>query len=128
MRRERFNKALDCDFPVDAHARDVQGVERLFAAVAPDFPTVTWIRVDTLMCDRTHCATELDGVPLYFDESHLNDMASRLLARKWLASHGNPLLGDASPACPDSTGNRTCARASDKKEMQVATPAPSMAR
>jgi peptidoglycan/LPS O-acetylase OafA/YrhL len=92
LRRERFQKALNCDLPVALHQRDVQGVEQVFAAVAPDFPTVTWVRVDALMCDTRRCVTELDGVPLYLDESHLNDLASRLLARKWIAAHGNPLL------------------------------------
>jgi len=33
----------------------------------------------------------MDDIPLYKDDGHLNDVGSRLLAKKWLAHFGNPL-------------------------------------
>lgn len=33
----------------------------------------------------------LAGIPLYKDPGHLNDIGARLLAKKWIATFGNPL-------------------------------------
>lgn len=91
MRAERFKRQLDCTMPVLTYLNESAGIRGFFAILKKEFPDVVWINVDELLCDRTKCITELDGIPLYKDRGHLNDVGSRLLAKKWLARFGNPL-------------------------------------
>ena len=96
LRNERFQLKLQCGFPRAKHTAYVALAERTFTSLAKEFPNVVWVRVDNLMCNENECVTEMDGIPLYKDGGHLNDIASRLLARKWLLQFGNPLANTQS--------------------------------
>lgn len=91
LRRERFGRVLDCRMPVSRHLDDVAGVSMVFDRVRAEYPSVVWVDVDKLLCDEAFCTTEINGVPLYRNGGHLNDVGSRLLARRWIAKYGNPL-------------------------------------
>lgn len=92
LRAERFNRKLDCTLPAERHFARTAGVRNLFDSLKQEFPDVIWIDPDQLLCNEQRCLTEMDGVPLYKDHGHLNDVGSRLLARKWLERYGNPLV------------------------------------
>lgn len=91
LRNERFGYAAECSLPIKEHA-DYRAAEvGLFRELAREFPAVVWVDVGRLVCDRDICRTEMDGVPLYKDDGHLNNIGARLLAKKWLERYGNPL-------------------------------------
>lgn len=92
LRRERFALSLDCRSPAAKHRNEVAGVSAVFQRLSLEFPDVRWLQADRLLCDMDYCQTEMDGLPLYKDDGHLNDVGSRLLARKWLERYGNPLM------------------------------------
>ena len=81
----------ECGFPTSKHAAYIDLTERIFATLEKEFPSVVWVRVDKLMCNQTTCFTEMNGIPLYKDGGHLNDVGSRMLAKRWLEEFGNPL-------------------------------------
>ncbi len=91
LKNERFRYSHDCSFAVERHEAQVAGVGAFFQELKADFPEVVWVDPALIMCEGGRCATEIDGVPLYKDGGHLNDVGSRLLAQKWLARFGNPL-------------------------------------
>lgn len=66
-------------------------MQEFFSRLGGEFPSVVWLDPGDLLCDESVCVTEIDGVPLYKDRGHLNDMGARQMARKWLARYGNPL-------------------------------------
>lgn len=94
LRRERFAASLDCRLRAAEHRRSVAAVSAVFQRLGREFPRVYWLEVDRLFCDEEYCQTEMDGLPLYKDGGHLNDIGSRLLAHKWLERFGNPLVAD----------------------------------
>lgn len=91
LRNLRFGRELDCTIPLDQHVQDAANATAVFEKLKKQFPDVVWIDPALVMCDGERCATEIDGLPLYKDDGHLNDMGSRLLAKKWLERFGNPL-------------------------------------
>jgi len=91
LRNERFGHSHDCSLSVERYEAQVAGVGSFFQELKADFPEVVWIDPALIMCEAGRCATEIDGLPLYKDGGHLNDLGSRLLAQKWLARFGNPL-------------------------------------
>ena len=91
LRVERFGVSLDCTLPVAAHRRKVKDVHEFFSRLGEEFPSVMWLDPGDLLCDERVCVAEIDGVPLYKDRGHLNDMGARQMARTWLARYGNPL-------------------------------------
>lgn len=92
LRAERFQRRLDCTFPAGEYLANTAGVRALFKSLKRDFPDVIWVEPDKLLCDQRRCLTEMEGVPLYKDRGHLNDVGSRLLAKKWIEKYGNPLV------------------------------------
>lgn len=91
LRAERFGDPLECTLPAKLHASKTAGIDEYFARLRGEFPEVVFVDTEVLICASGRCATELDGVPLYRDVSHLNDYGSRLLARIWTRVYGNPL-------------------------------------
>jgi hypothetical protein len=64
----------------------------LFAELAKTFPTLEFIDPTTILCDKKHCRTEIEGVPLYRDDDHLNRIGSSSLGERYLQENGNPFL------------------------------------
>ena len=48
------------------------------------------------MCDKALCFTEMQGMPLYADEDHLNGLGSKIVGERYLAEYGNPLIVEQS--------------------------------
>lgn len=91
LRNLRFGHETDCTIPLDQHVQGTADATAVFENLKKQFPDVVWVDPARVMCDGVRCATEIDGLPLYKDEGHLNDMGARLLAQKWLERFGNPL-------------------------------------
>ena len=93
LRNERFKLADDCTVPIARHEAQTAGVRAVFDELRREFPDVVWVDPAKSMCAEGRCMTELDGLPLYKDGGHLNDLGARLLARKWLERFENPVRG-----------------------------------
>lgn len=91
LRSERFGLPLSCELPLRDHLERTKRVSQFLHGLQRDFPDLVLVTPDAIMCDASYCLTEMDGVPLYEDDGHLNDVGSRLLARVWLERFGNPL-------------------------------------
>lgn len=48
------------------------------------WPELVWLQPAQVLCDATQCQTELDGLPLYRDDSHLNYLGAREIGRRYL--------------------------------------------
>lgn len=98
LRAERFDKPQDCSLAAAKHRVRSVGVSQFFYRLRNEFPAVVWVEPDRIICDSTRCQTEIDGIPLYRDVGHLNDIGSRMLARRWLEKYGNPLVPNTQQA------------------------------
>ena len=59
-----------------------------------DFPEITLIDPNDVLCKKDGCAASIDGDILYKkDGSHINYSSSEKLGEKYLKNHKNPLLG-----------------------------------
>lgn len=81
----------DCSIAAADHLQEQQDFEQLRAAVDAQVKGVVWIDPVRVMCDDERCESVLDGVPLYSDESHLNQVGSKKMGREFLRRFGNPL-------------------------------------
>lgn len=54
------------------------------------YPIITVIDPSLVMCDKLNCFSELNGIPLYRDGSHLNYIGSRLVGEIYLRQFINP--------------------------------------
>ena len=50
-----------------------------------------WINPRKVLCDDERCQTVLNGIPLYRDESHLNNVGGIEIGKEYLKRFGNPL-------------------------------------
>lgn len=91
LRAARFGIKSSCTLPISRYITSTARVREVFFGLQAEFPNVLWIDAAKLLCSRTDCVTEMDGIPLYKNAGHLNDVGSRLLADKWIAKYGNPL-------------------------------------
>ncbi len=85
-----FNSALDCTMPRAQATQRHQFLDEILATLQPEFPQLVVIDPKNVMCDAERCYAEVDGVPLYLDDNHLNDTGSRTLGRAYLEKNGNP--------------------------------------
>lgn len=63
---------------------------QLFEQIAEEYPQVRFIDPNRVLCNDEQCATELDGVPLFRDDDHLNRIGADWLGQQYLARFGNP--------------------------------------
>lgn len=80
-----------CSYPRSHMEKQQEAKRALFAQLADEFPQLEFIDPNTILCDEESCYTELEGVPLYRDDDHLNQVGSQWLAEKMLANGENPL-------------------------------------
>jgi peptidoglycan/LPS O-acetylase OafA/YrhL len=81
-----------------------QGTRRaLFAELADAFPSLQFIDPNALICADGTCTTELDGLPIYRDDDHLNRMGSEYLGQRYLEVFGNPFSPARTPESRQQT-------------------------
>lgn len=80
-----------CDFPRAEHETRQQFVNSLIDELAAEVPQLVVIDPSALICTASRCRLELEGVPIYRDDDHLNRHGSELLGRLYIEQLGNPL-------------------------------------
>ena len=90
---ERFNSVdPQCNFDQRLHDDHFEAWLSVLGRLAREFPGLQIIKPDSVVCNDHICITQKDGVPLYRDSNHLNDIGSRQLAKIYLREYDNPLL------------------------------------
>lgn len=83
----------DCSIDAAPVRQRLANFERFKAEIRAGYPQVAWINPREIICDDARCQTVLNGIPLYRDADHLNNLGAREIARAYLQRFGNPLLG-----------------------------------
>jgi peptidoglycan/LPS O-acetylase OafA/YrhL len=82
---------LQCAYRPQQIADEVVGVNSKLQALAARMPGVEYFDTNAYLCPQGQCAvTDAQGVPNYFDGSHLNVRASRSLGEYIFALTGTP--------------------------------------
>ena len=87
----RFGMSSRCDFEVTEHLQNFRKWNKLLDQLQVENPDLLVISPDMVICDSMVCHTEINGVPLYRDDHHLNQVGSELLGRLYIERFGNPL-------------------------------------
>jgi peptidoglycan/LPS O-acetylase OafA/YrhL len=82
----------DCSIDAAAVNIRLQNFLRFKQLAQERFPQVQWIDPAAVLCDEERCQTVMDGIPLYRDESHLNNIGSIAIGKRYLERFDNPLL------------------------------------
>lgn len=87
IKKQLYNDALNCDISPNKN--------QLFAELAQvakrQFKQLLVIEPQQVMCNNGNCKIELNNIPLYRDEDHLNEVGASTMALEYIALFGNPL-------------------------------------
>ena len=89
---ERFNLTQNCNMPIAEYRNQVSDWMEFVEYLQKQFPQLNFINPNDIICDDKKCVTEIDEIPLYRDSTHLNQIGSRLIGKKYLEKLGNPLI------------------------------------
>lgn len=92
IRRAAFDEERICNTVQDSNSF----MDAVFDELESNFGSIRRVRPADLYCAEDICELEINGIPIYHDADHLNDLAARELARVYLEAHTNPLLIDGS--------------------------------
>jgi len=65
-------------------------MSKMTALMKDKYSNLVVISPEHLFCEDGHCSMSLDGIPLYRDEDHLNEVGSSLLGIEYLRTFPNP--------------------------------------
>ena len=91
IKRAVFNDELDCGIKKQTN----KSFEDVVSRVQERYPQMIRITLADLMCANETCKLELDGVPLYSDNDHLNYSGSWHMGQLYLQQHENPFESSA---------------------------------
>ncbi|MGB1466996.1 MAG: acyltransferase family protein, partial [Alcanivorax nanhaiticus] len=85
-------KSMD-DCSVDAKEVETKlaNFYRFKKAAQEKYPDIIWTNPRKVLCDESRCQTVLNGIPLYRDESHLNNVGAIEIGKEYLKRFENPL-------------------------------------
>ncbi|MFM2588563.1 acyltransferase family protein [Vibrio sp. TBV020] len=78
-------KDESCDLPIEEMVHRQSVANSIIDEVASKYPQVQVIPIVAFMCDDEKCISQLNGIPLYLDNNHLNYEGAKELAELWLA-------------------------------------------
>ncbi|WP_206748418.1 SGNH hydrolase domain-containing protein, partial [Vibrio splendidus] len=91
LNNARFNFDFNCNLDVKVYAEQSSNWHRLLNGLQNTYSNLDVINPNEIICDEQHCYSSIDGVPLYKDAGHLNQIGSRLIGKKYIEKFGNPL-------------------------------------
>lgn len=91
LNNARFGLDAVCFFSAAEHRALSNSWRRFLVRLSVRYPQIVLIEPDNIICNKRHCLTEIDGLPLYRDRGHLNHLGSELIGKLYLANVGNPL-------------------------------------
>src|SRR5690606_22406176 len=88
-----MKRKIDCSIAAAEVNQRLQNFIAFRQKAQRQFPEVMWINPRAVICGEARCQTVLNGIPLYRDEHHLNNVGAREISRVYRERFGNPLLG-----------------------------------
>lgn len=82
---------IACDIPVAEVYQMHHVYDEIIKNLRVVYPQLRIINPKKLLCNEVSCVTQIGNSALYRDADHINEIASRLLAKKWIQIYGNPL-------------------------------------
>jgi len=92
IKKRLFNDELNCNIKMAKVDKRDSMINEVFAMLAKNYPSLILIDPKEAMCDKEYCYSFLNNTPLFLDKSHLNDMGSHVLGRRYLQLSENPFL------------------------------------
>jgi peptidoglycan/LPS O-acetylase OafA/YrhL len=86
IKKNIFNNKLNCDIQRQENVLITQTLTTL----KETFTELIIIEPHKIMCIANDCKMEIDGIPLYRDDDHLNEQGSALLGTLFLKKSGSP--------------------------------------
>ncbi|MDP7592867.1 MAG: acyltransferase family protein [Litorilituus sp.] len=81
-----FNSGVDCSFQHNENKL----INATIAKLTGKYPDLITIEPHKMMCNDDNCTMEINGIPLYRDDDHLNEVGSALLGKIYLKRKGSP--------------------------------------
>lgn len=90
LKKVLFNDALECT------AKDMRNdfLDNIFHELAASYDNLLVIEPRDTVCKEGICQLSLNGVPLYRDADHLNDVGSRELGKAFYDDYGKKIFND----------------------------------
>ena len=82
LKKAMFNQNRKCVTPDSPN----HFLDSLLRHIRGRYPKMNIIEPRDIICNKGECALEIDGVPLYRDQDHLNHIGSEILGKKLLES------------------------------------------
>jgi hypothetical protein len=82
----------DCQIDVedqDLHTKSRE-IKKIFSELKEKYPTIRQIDIQSIQCLEGKCITEIDGLPLYDDNNHINGYGSAKLGEIYRQRFGTP--------------------------------------
>ncbi len=92
IKKAVFNNELDCQIKKQTN----KSFENVITRIQGRYPQLVRVTLADLMCVEEKCNLELNGVPLYSDNDHLNYVGAEHLGQLYLQKEGN-FLKSSSP-------------------------------
>lgn len=86
VKKSVFNEGLDCSIL----RIDNPMVDKALTKIKQDYEQLVVLKVHDLYCVNGHCKMAIDGLPLYRDDDHLNELGAKYLAELYLHKNNNP--------------------------------------
>lgn len=86
--REVFKTNLTCETPRVKAEENASFINDVIGRTKKKFPQLKVIDPLLSICDDTSCYSDIDGIPLYRDTTHLNEIGSRALGKNYYNKYG----------------------------------------
>lgn len=88
LKRQVFKQPQECD----TQSYPNTFMDRVVPILQQQFPQLVVIDPRAILCQNGICKSEMDGLPMYRDLDHLNDVASRRLGQIYMEQNQLPLF------------------------------------
>ena len=86
--KKLYNNELVCETRVSSFENHSLLMDNVIDRLSESFPGLIIVDPSLAMCDGKLCYSSVDGIPLYRDRRHLNDLGSRALGRSFVDTFG----------------------------------------
>ena len=86
IKKALYNSSLTCSITPNDNAL----LKEVIGRIKNKFPLLIEIDVQEIMCRDRTCSMELNGVPLFRDEDHLNEIGAKAIAKEYSQKLDNP--------------------------------------
>jgi peptidoglycan/LPS O-acetylase OafA/YrhL len=98
INNQRFGLKNNCNMEIKEYQNQFFEWNTFLSYLVKKYPSVSVIDPALIVCNRNSCFSEINGVPLYRDWSHLNHIGSKYVGELYLKQFGNPFKGNLAAA------------------------------